>query len=164
MKITGEHNIQEGDHHHNTAIDGIPPYLLDGVTHDVDTFLQSKEGIQKINEGIRKNLIGTGHSVINKAAAYFLNNEEEKLVKKVRPVIFMIVILKVMKMSNNEAAYICLAHNIVWSKYLRCSIQVLYSMTMLLIMQISDTESESAFWEINGDVVSSLLKSDCISI
>jgi geranylgeranyl pyrophosphate synthase len=47
-------------------------------------------------------VIRTGHSVLNKAATYFLNNEEENLVKTVQPVIFTLVILKVMMVSNND--------------------------------------------------------------
>ena len=66
-----------------------------------DPFLLSKEEIQKVTAGIRHDLIGTDHPVLNKAAAYFFDDGSSSGGKKVRPVMVMLL-SKAMEMSQQE--------------------------------------------------------------
>lgn len=85
--------------------------LPDGISPDVDPFFVSKEDIQKITEGIRDDLIGTDHPVLNKAAAYFFDEGGGASGKKVRPVMVMLL-SKAMTISDNGT----FCHNVLDSQ------------------------------------------------
>jgi len=65
------------------------PNLPPGVQLDADPFSLSRFEVESISDSIKRDLIGTDHPVLNKAAAYFFTSADGG--KKVRPIMVMLL-------------------------------------------------------------------------
>jgi geranylgeranyl pyrophosphate synthase len=65
------------------------PNLPPGVQLNADPFALSRIEVESLSDSIRRDLIGTDHPVLNKAAAYFFTSADGG--KKVRPMMVMLL-------------------------------------------------------------------------